>query len=535
MRTRYKALLLFAIMAVILSCKKYVVDDVQFRPWSPEFAAPLVNSLFTVQDILEYGDSSSLIIDTTGTLAVAYSGTIFSFKADDILQVGSTEMDNTLSYPNPGVPFPFVDTIYDSKVFGIDFDSENIQNVEVNQLKIKDGLLQINLYSTLAFEADVRVTIPHATKNGQPFTYEVTLTPGLLIVNSFDMAGYDYDLTQEDQGFNQIRMDYRAIIRYDPDIPAGTDELNISSNFKDIELDFATGYFGQNVVALDEDTIDLDFFNNTIDGQFQFLDPYLKLTSSNSFGFPTQVDVTSFKSINLDDQTETDIYLEGVTDAPFIIGYPEVMGETVTEIREFTNANSNLESILNDGAKSIVWGMNAQSNPMGPTSTLNFMTHESELSVQAKVIIPLKGYAWDWEFRDTTEINIDEDPGIIQKLTLRIILENGFPADGQVQIYMTDTNYVVLDSIFNGQVQILTSGLIDSQGIVFAPTKTITDIVLTEQRIQHLIEARNLIIHAGMETTDGAPPQNQVIEIKDDYTLGVKLGVKAKILVDPES
>jgi hypothetical protein len=38
-----------------------------------------------------------------------------------------------------------------------------------------------------------------------------------------------------------------------------------------------------------------------------------------------------------------------------------------------------------------------------------------------------------------------------------------------------------------------------------------------------------------METNNGAPPNNQVIQIKDDYTLGFILSIKAKVLVDPDN
>lgn len=531
-----KKLVFWLFLIVILlsvSCQKYQLDDVKLQPWSPELAAPLINSTFTVSDIFEHGSTSFLEIDENGVLNIVYKGTIFSFDIDDIINVGDAEMTKTLPYPNPGFPIPVVDTIQSSEVFKIDFNLDDAENVEVNELAILNGFLHLTLTSDLAFNTMISITIPNATKGGQPFHYEVDLLPGQTKENNFDMSDYVFDLTKEDLGYNQILIEYQSVIFYDPDIPAGDDQISITASFKDIGIDFVTGYFGKNLIALDIDTIDIDLFDNTLQGQFQFLDPLLEFTTINGIGLPVEVDVTEFKSLNIDDQTETELILEGITDAPFVISYPTVMGDTATMINEFTNENSNIETILNDGSKKIIWGLNATTNPDGPTSDLNFISHESRLKIETDVHLPLNGYAWDWVFTDTSAINVDENPEELLEITFRLILDNGFPADAIVQVYMTDSLFQLTDSLFAEPSQIFTSGIIDQDGIVIQPTKTITDIKLSGESITNLTEASNLIIFVGMETTNGSPPENQVIQIKDDYTLGFVLGLKAKVFVNP--
>ena len=443
-------------------------------------------------------------------------------------------METEMFYPDPGFPIPVLDTIYDSKVFEVDFDVEDADNVEAHELAILDGFMNFTITSELAFETQIKITIPHALKNGQPFQKDVVVAPGETKENNFDVSDYIFDLTQEDLGFNQILFEFQAIIAYDPDAQATGDMISIIASFDEIEIDYITGYFGQNMVVLDTDTIEIDLFDNTVSGQFQFIDPNLKFTTSNSFGFPVLMDVTEFKSVNLD-QTETDIILEGITDGPYVIGYPTVLGDTVVIKNEFTNENSNIETILNSGTKKVIWGLNALSSPDGPTPDLNFISHESGLEIRTRITVPLKGYTWDWIFTDTLEIEVDENPEELLELTLRLILDNGFPADGVVQIYMTDSLFQLTDSLFEEPTQILISGLIDDLGNVIQSTKTITDILLEEESITNLIEATHLIVFAGMESTNGSPPENQVIEIHEDYTLGLVLSFKAKVLVDPDN
>jgi hypothetical protein len=525
---------LFIIVILIsISCQKYQLDDVKLKPWTPELAAPLVNSTFGVVDIFDHGGDAYLQVDENGLLGIVYSGTIFSLAIDDIISVGSNDLEIDISYPDPGFPVAVIDTINDSKVFEVEFDAEDADNVEVHELAILNGFMQIVAASELAFDTKVIITVPHAIKNGMPFKEEVVLLPGEIKEQDFDLSGYLLDLTQEDQGFNQILFDFETIISYDPDVPAGDGQILIKASLDSIGIDFITGYFGQNMVAVDTDTIEIDLFDNTLSGQFQFIDPNLKFIIINSFGLPVLIDITEFKSENIDG-TETNINLPGITDGPFIAEYPTVLGESKTVKYEFNNQNSNIEDILNNGTKKIIWGLNAISNPDGPTPDLNFITHESELEIQTDITIPLKGYAWDWVFTDTLEINIDESPDEIKKLTLRLILDNGFPAGGDVQVYMTDSAFQLTDSLFSSPAPILVSGEIDPEGNVIQSTKAITDIVLEGESITHLTEATHLIIFTGMETTDGSPPDNQVIQIKDDYTLVFKLSLKAIISVNPD-
>jgi hypothetical protein len=532
-----KVTIYLAVLVIVqfVSCKKYQIEDVKLKPWTPVLAAPLVNSIFGVDDIFEHTDSSRLQIDENGVLGIVYSGTIFSFAVDDIISVGGNDMSIVFPYPNPGYPIPVSDTVSGSQVFLIDFDAEDADNIQAHELAILDGFMDFTVISELAFESQITITIPHATKNGQPFQEEFDLSPGETKIDSVDMSGYLYDLTQENLGYNQILYEFQAVVAYDPDIPAGTDFISIAASFDEIEIDYMTGYFGINTVVLGTDTIEIDLFDNTLSGQFQFVDPNLKFKTTNSFGFPILVDVTEFKSINLDNQTETDIYLEGITDVPFIIDYPTVIGDSVVVNSEFTNQNSNIEDILNNGSKKVIWGLNAVSNPNGPPPDLNFLSHESEMVIQTEITVPLKGYTWDWVFTDTLEIDVDENPDELLELTIRLILDNGFPADGTVQVYLADSLFQLTDSLFDEPTQILYSGLIDAEGIVIQSTKTITDIFVEGESINNLTEAKHLIFFAGMESTNGSPPDNQVIEIREDYTMGLVISLKAKVLVDPDN
>jgi hypothetical protein len=101
-----------------------------------------------------------------------------------------------------------------------------------------------------------------------------------------------------------------------------------------------------------------------------------------------------------------------------------------------------------------------------------------------------------------------------------------------VQIYTLDSVNQVTDSLFDTPTMILESGVLVN-GIVTEPTQTITDIALTDEKKDHFINAYKLITNAMMETTNGS--EQEVIQIYDDYSIQVMLGVRGTLNIDPES
>jgi len=530
-------LFILVIVAIGAACNKYTIDEVQVLPWNPNIAIPLVNSTFSVSDIFEIGDNSILeyINSDEGLLGVTYSGSIFSYDASDIIEVSDQNFDNIISYPDPGLPISITDTIYASKVFTFDFESQNLDGIEAKYVKMLSGDLNLEVSSSLAYLSNIQIEIPYMKQNGIPYSFESDIEAGQSVSDSSPLEAYNIDLSQEDLTHNQLRINYRLIINYTPSAPPSGETVAILFHFNEPALDNVIGYFGINTIAQETDTIKIELFNNTVQGHFQFIDPYMYLDFSNSFGFPTQINITEFKSVNQVSGMEIPIELEGLTGNPFEISYPLQLGNSTLDEYYFDNSNSNIEAILNDGDKYVIWGIEASSNPNGPTNNFNFLTHESKLEVTTKLTIPLKGYAWDWVFSDTTKVDsgfVFEDPEEIQELSLRLVLNNGFPAEGMVQIYTLDSVNQVTDSLFDTPTMILESGVLVN-GIVTEPTQTITDIALTDEKKDHFINAYKLITNAMMETTNGS--EQEVIQIYDDYSIQVMLGVRGTLNIDPES
>lgn len=526
------------LIVVITSCTKYAINDVQILPWDASIALPLINSTFSVSDVFDLDENSilELIDEESGLLGITYTGKILSYQASDIVEVADQHFQKIISYPDPGLPVSFTDTLYQSEVFTLDFETQNSNEIETYFLSLLSGDLDLMVQSDIAYVSQVRIQIPKMNKNGIPYQFETGLQAGESISDSEALNGYLMDLTQENLGYNQLKVNYRIIINYDPNLPSTGEDVTIDLHFNEPKMNYAVGYFGSNTIANDIDTIKISLFNNTIQGHFQFIDPYMYLDFKNSFGFPTEIDVTEFKSVNQNTGIETPLFLEGITEAPFEISYPLQIGDSTLDQYYFDNSNSNLETILNDGDKYIIWGINASSNPNGQEGNFNFISHTSKMEATTRVTIPLKGYAWDWVFTDTTHIDSGsitiENPDEINELSLRLIIENGFPADGVLQIYTADSLYQITDSLFVGPSPILESGIL-IDGIVTEASKTITDIELSGLKREHVQNAHHFITLAMMQTSNGG--EQEVIQIYSHYSIGLIMGIRANVNIDPNS
>ncbi len=536
MRKRIGFILILIVF--ITSCTKYAINDVQISPWDVDVALPLINSTFSVSDIFDLDENSilELIDEESGLLGITYTGNILSYQASDIVEVADQNFQKIISYPDPAFPFSTVDTLYQSEVITLDFETQNLNEVETYFLSLLSGELDLTVQSDIAYVSQVRIQIPKMSKNGIPYQFESALQAGETISDSEALNEYLMDLTQEDLGYNQLKVNYRIIINYNPNLPATGDDISFNLHFNEPKMNYAVGYFGSNTIANTIDTIKIALFNNTIQGHFQFIDPYMHLDFNNSFGFPTEINVTEFKSVHQITGIETPLFLEGITEAPFEISFPVQIGDSTLDQYYFDNSNSNIQTILNDGDKYIIWGIEAISNPNGQEGPFNFIDHKSKMEATTRVTIPLKGYAWDWVFTDTTHVDSGgigvENPEEINDLTLRLIIDNGFPAEGVLQIYTTDSLFQITDSLFDGPSQILESGILIN-GIVSEASKTITDIALTDDKREHVLNAGSFITLVKMQTTNGS--EQEVIQIYSDYSIGLIMGVRATIKIDPNS
>jgi hypothetical protein len=104
--------------------------------------------------------------------------------------------------------------------------------------------------------------------------------------------------------------------------------------------------------------------------------------------------------------------------------------------------------------------------------------------------LPMWGYIYNWHARDTTEVDLSDlqgDYNPIERVLVRIDIQNGFPIEAYGQVYFTDENYVILDSLFyTNEERLLAAAQVDANGRVLDFSRKVTEIEYVDERLKKL-------------------------------------------------
>ena len=201
--------------------------------------------------------------------------------------------------------------------------------------------------------------------------------------------------------------------------------------------------------------------------------------------------------------------------------------------------NSNCSTAVALEPQKLIYEVTGTANPTGTPAT-NWIRSNSHIRLEMEALLPLHGSASDFSFSDTSEVDIfplDDDIEEIVSLTLRLVLDNGFPINGYAQVYFLDTTgTVILDSIFaDARTQVLTSGEVANEVVdqTNGRTRTLTDIVIDREKLEKLESNGfgNVVSRAWLETSQmGAI----TVKILQNYSMNIFLGLDVEAKVKTE-
>jgi hypothetical protein len=519
------------VTVILFSCRKMEVDKIATSTWNPNLAAPIAYAQFDVYDILASDVPEELVVidENTGMLSLIYSGQLLSFGATDILHLTevqeSTSIETNELNLSPSVGFN------GSQNASVDdkFEVAASGGAEMTSVHYKEGVLQVTATTNLRHSIDVVVTFPGLTKGGVPQSASFTMNYTGSIPHSgsasINLINAIADLTSGNTTFNTIDFTVDATVTGSGAGISGTESLDLNFEMNNLAFINALGYFGQQEVLLDNDSINIRLFKNAIDGFVQFTNPRVTFEMRNSFGFPIRLTFDDLKTINVNTGDE---FL--LTDYPSTIDInePVSMGGVESTFYELNESNVNgLNTMVNSTPQYFYFQMHGESNPNGPTGTPNFVTEYSRLDIYADLDLQLEGYAYGFELRDTFEFSLGEDIDMLEFVMFRLNIDNGFPVDVNVGLTFLDVNQAPLFSTFDGEIRrVVDSGIYNEDGRVITPVRTTTDIVLDEEELDLITRAEYVIVRGTLETNNGT--QEQVVKFFEDYKFDVKLSMQVQ-------
>ncbi|MGF1637359.1 MAG: hypothetical protein ACFCUU_09815, partial [Cyclobacteriaceae bacterium] len=168
----------------------------------------------------------------------------------------------------------------------------------------------------------------------------------------------------------------------------------------------------------------------------------------------------------------------------------------------------------------------------------NFLSSDSKIDVLVDARVPLYGSAYNIHLSDTVEFDVlsSDDEVDVENALLYIRLENGFPIEGTYQMYFTNDDYEVIDSLFSGVTQTnLQPGAINTNGDVISPGIYDEVLNISSQKVENLRAATHMIFTASLNTNQNSDGSYPHVKIKSDYKIAMncKLQTRLNLTVKP--
>ncbi len=519
--------LVFLIFALTSGCrKKYDPDKFASGSWDPNLAVPIAYSNFGVHDILDRAEAEDLfVIDPeSGLLALVYTGEAFSFAANEVLQLAPQNF--SASFTASDFNFPILPSFNEQAEGSVDetFSFAAPNGEELYSIELSSGLLTLSAETSVQHPIELTFSFPYITQFGVPLEITLPIPPASSASVDVDLADYLLDFTGGGGDPNTISAEITASISGNGNPINGNENISASIGISNLQFAIATGDFGQQSVGADGDSILIAIFQNAEQGYFELTNPRLMLDITNSFGFPTEVDITTLETVDTDNgQTYP---MTGYPN-PVLIGHPNTPGDSVLTTLVFDAENtSNISNIITPVPKYLNFEFQGTSNPAGQAAIPNFITGDSRLKINARLELPLEGFAYGFVVRDTIEFDFAETVEEVEWVKIRINALNGFPVDLSSQVYLADADFNIIDTLLTSNDQVLQSGQVNAIGRVVTPTQKITDVLIPRDRIDMLYDAAHLIIVAESNTLNGS--SGEIIGLYDDNFIELRLGLQVQ-------
>jgi hypothetical protein len=519
-------------IALITSCNKPKTELISGGNWNPNLAIPIGYSDFDIYDILKNHENNEIvIINSAGEVALNYDGEISSIKASDVLQLPDQNISvygaNISTLGIVAVP-NFSQTFQTTITTPVLLNFPN--SASISTILLESGSLEIDLSTNLKHDVEFQLTFPSIKINGTPVTKTITSnylgsTPhGSTATVSLNNALVD--LTDNNTTTNTLKVTAILKIVGTGNQILGNETINLDLKLKNLAYENVTGYFGQETLSTALDSVLIRIFNSTTAGTFQLTNPKLNFSVINSFGIPLELSINNLKTINVITNQITPISNSNLN--AIAISAPLNVGDsTVTNLPQINNSNTtNFNSLINNTPKYLTYSAGVITNPIGQTGTLNHISKNSQLKLKANFELPLEGFAYDFEIKDTLNFNFAENTDQVEQVLFRLISSNGFPMNLLIAGEFVDQNYNPLIDFIGGEKELIGAAQVDNTGRVSSANSKIIDILFDKTKINLLKNAKYVILKATAATTQ---PQTQVVKIYDDYKLLLKLGMQVKI------
>ncbi len=467
---------------------------------SPEFAVPLINSSLSIQDILDQANTGDIVsVGNDNFITLNYEDELFGTDTVSLIEIPAFMIPQIIPVQSVPVPFP--------------------GDVDIDKIELKGGKMYVNfdVPATAVGNVTVDINLANFSNNGNAVSFTTTTNSVTTHQDSFDLTGYDIDFTS-----GNFTSSYTATD--DNSLPIVLS--NFIMDFPSLEYDYIEGYFGVQNFVIPIQELSIDLFEQWKDGKVTFTDPKVRLTFDNSYGFPLRVNFDTLQLITRD-EGYFDIVSFGLIDRN--LNYPQLTerGQDKRTNINLNKDNSNMVEAFEASPYGLRHQFSGIANANANTNVIGFATDESKLTIGILAELPLEGAVENFTVVDTFDLDLTKEEIPEGEIEFKIIANNGFPLDIDLQCYFLNDFNQIVDSMFveNG-ISLIQAAPVDSDGKVTTALETITFRGFTLDQVRRIRQqSKKIVLQGRFNTTNNGMTD---IKLYSDYELGLKIGAKIK-------
>ena|GEM_PF-5311781 len=489
--------------------------------WSPELGVPLVDSRFTLTEILEANaESLNYTTDANNTIVITISDdSLFSQYASEYFSL-SNQMLN--------VP-PIILTQEEIDEFNangqvtvfreamVDYPNQG----NLNEIVIDQGTVETQVLED--FPADLDLSFSMEDPNNASI---------LNYTNFFGFDGVDPVSTdQSTDQFNNVGFDFSgdpsaaqvkftfeiSLTRVNQDLVFGANSIDLDIGVRDLEFGALYGDLSSQDISTEDNTIETDFLSDNEllnEIEYYFENPQFRMIFKNSMGIPIRFDVNNFNTYKDGQPTEEPINNSIILNAA-------TEGSVTMSEANFDNAFKNIINNMPDSVSLQIDGL------IDPNNTPdNFVTKDSYFQAGYEVNLPLEFSLSGLEINESVSLE-GIDTQELQYALFKFTSENSLPIDLNFKADLLDADSSFVMNLFDGK---FLAGGTESQ------PESINDIIRLEDNpdtnsneLENLKNVRRVGIRATISTTNNG---NEVVRITSDASVRFNLAVQAKYNVN---
>jgi hypothetical protein len=523
------------IVFLTASCVKENVDLRHISntvDWRPKYAMPLAYGSLSLKEIVNAIDTNGIMKEyPNGLLYLSYHNRIFSKTVDSIITIPNQQFQQLFTgLALPGV-FPPNDSIKYNSSSNYNFNFNN--GAEIDSINFKNGTLVFTVRSEFLHTGSITITTPTMTKNSVPFkiTMPINKLDGSFADSIFQsLTGYKLNFN----AINQIPVTYSVVLRKDGGAPIlATQKISIDIDIRQTAFKSIFGYFSSfQLIDNFPSKVLIDVYQNIIATNAKVADPRLNICYNNSFGIPIRIQLNNVRTFSKS-SGYTPVTLNPSVN-PIDVLFPNInqLGTLMKDTVRIDKNTSSIATAFNSSPEEFLANITATTNIGGKTHN-NFALDTSRFDVDMNVELPMDFQASNYRRVDTIVdfdlSTITKDYSIINKLAIYGTFTNSIPCDLGLQVYLVDSLYTKVDSLFTLADQpVIKGGEIDSNGNVIKPGSKISQFIYSGDRIKPLSKVKHALLYANISTAGGGLTY---VKFYSKYLLNLSLGVQIDLKI----